>query len=203
MTKTSLGIHSPFFDMRQTPVDEYCHGCGEMMNEVDNTKIICGQQSKNRKTMMRMMMTMMVREVEAWAFGVREWCMFEPGSIRIFYQIRIERWAAKGLTAAVQAENASLLPKSTSVRPGQRHEGLGQIYFWETGIKFEVGRGVKRQTKLFLGTGRIDSMPKRLHTKKKKTKKTKKRVIQEWRWNWATVKGPNKISKVITAAEEE
>lgn len=113
MTKTSLGIHSPFFDMRQTPVDEYCHGCGEMMNEADNTKIICGQQSKNRKTMMRMMMTMMVREVEAWAFGVREWCMFEPGSIQspwIFYQIRIERWAAKGLTAAVQAENASLLP---------------------------------------------------------------------------------------------
>lgn len=51
--------------------------------------------------------------------------------------------------------------------PGQRHEGLGQIYFWETGIKFEVGRGVKRQTKLFLATGRIDSMPKRLHTKKK------------------------------------
>lgn len=64
MTKTSLGIHSPFFDMRQTPEDEYCHGCGEMINEVVNTKI-CGQQSKNRKTMMmRMMMTMMVREVE-------------------------------------------------------------------------------------------------------------------------------------------
>lgn len=63
-----------------------------------------------------------------------------------------------------------IVAKPTSVGPGQRHEGLGQIYFWETGIKFEVGRGLKRRTKLFLGTVRIDSMPKMLHTKRTKKK---------------------------------
>lgn len=84
---------------------------------------------------------------------------------------------AKGLATAVREENASLLPNLRQLGQASVMRALGHIYFWETGIKFEVGQGVKRRTKLFLGTARIDSTPKRLHNKQKdkKTKKKKER----------------------------
>lgn len=94
VTKTSSGIHSPFFTMWENPQDWYCHRFGEMMNEVVLARIVCGQQSKNRKTMM---MTI-VREVETWAFGVRGRGMYKPRSIQsLWYVTKLEkkRWVKK------------------------------------------------------------------------------------------------------------
>lgn len=54
---------------------------------------LCGQQSKNRKTMMMMMMTMIVRgrDLSLWGPGMRHVrARFNSESIDI-YQIRIER----------------------------------------------------------------------------------------------------------------
>lgn len=93
---------------------------------------------------------------------------------------------AKGLTAAVRTRRNSLvIAKPTLAGPGQCHEGLGKIYFWETGIKFEVGQGVKSRTILFLGTARIDSTHRRGFKNKKNRRKQdtkkKKKVFQERR----------------------
>lgn len=56
-------------------------------------KILCGQQSKNRKTKMMMMMTVIVRDrdLSLWGPGMRHLrTRFNSESIDI-YQIRIER----------------------------------------------------------------------------------------------------------------
>lgn len=164
---------------------------------------LCGQQSKNRKTMMTMIVR--GRNLSLWGPGMRHVrARFNSESIDI-YQSRLERWVKKRrdwLRPYCTRRKRLVVSKPTSVGPGQRHEGLRTYLFlgdgdqvWNRARCEETDEIISRDGKDRFNAEEASKQTKKTKKTKEKKRKKQKRYFRNGDETKATVKGPTRSVK--------